>query len=76
MSWVSAVMSEQETFERVLAALHDAALDETLWPATSALIDEACGTHGNSLMVRAGRQDDSRLLFTGFYYRGERREDW
>ena len=69
-------MSDQDTFERVLTSLHDAMLDETLWPATSVLIDEACGTVGNALMIREGLQDDSRVLFVGSYYRGERREDW
>ena len=36
-------MSEQPAFERILASLLDAMLDDTHWPATSALIDEACG---------------------------------
>ena len=36
-------MSEHDVFDRVLAAVHAATLDETRWPATSALIDEACG---------------------------------
>ena len=69
-------MSDQDKFERILVSLHDAMLDETLWPATSALIDAACGTVGNALMIREGSQDDSRVLFVGSYYRGERREEW
>ena len=69
-------MSDQDAFERILAALHDAMLDDSHWPATSALIDEACGTVGNALMVRAGSQDDSPVSYVGLYYRGERREDW
>ena len=69
-------MSEQETFERVLASLHEAMLNDAKWPATSALLDEACGTVGNSLIIREGSQDDSRVFFAGLYYRGERREDW
>ena len=40
-------MSEQNAFERILASLYDAMLDDTRWPATSALIDEACGLTGN-----------------------------
>ena len=39
-------MSERAAFARVLASLYDAMLDETHWPATSALIDEACGVDG------------------------------
>ena len=69
-------MSDQDMFERILAALHDAMLDDTRWPATSALIDESCGTVGNALMVRASSQDDSPVSYLGLYYRGERREDW
>ena len=39
-------MSEQSAFERIVASLHDAMLDDSHWPATSALIDEACGVDG------------------------------
>ena len=46
------VMSEHDVFARVLAAVHAATLDETRWPGTSALIDEACGLTGNGLMGR------------------------
>ena len=69
-------MSDQDKFERVLAALHEAMLDDTLWPATSALIDDACGMVGNALLIRHGSQDDSPVSLVGFYYRGERRENW
>ena len=50
-------------------------LDDTRWPATSALIDEACGLTGNGLMVGEGPKDDVRALFVGLYSRGQRRED-
>ena len=50
-------------------------LDDARWPTTSALIDEACGLTGNTLMVGEGPKDDVRLSFVGLYYRGERRED-
>ena len=69
-------MSDQDAFERILASLYDAMLDDTLWPATSALIDEACGIKGNGLLVGEGPPDDLRVLFVGLYYRGERREDY
>ena len=36
-------MSEQDAFERILASLYDAMLDDRHWPVTSALIDEATG---------------------------------
>ena len=68
-------MSEHDAFDRVLAAVHAATLDETRWPATSALIDEACGLTGNGLMVAEGPKDDVRALFVGLYARGQRRDD-
>ena len=37
------VVNNQDALERILALLYDAMLDETRWPATSALINEACG---------------------------------
>ena len=67
------VMSEHDAFDRVLAAVHAATLDETRWPATSALIDEACGLTGNGLMVAEGPTNDVRALFVGLYARGQRR---
>ncbi len=35
-------MSQQDAFDRILASLHEAALGDDHWRATSALIDEAC----------------------------------
>ena len=68
-------MSEPPAFERILASLYDAMLDDARWPATSALIDEACGIAGNALLVGEGPPDDIRVTFVGLYYRGQRRPD-
>ena len=68
-------MNERDAFERILASLYDAMLDDTHWPATSALIDEACGLTGNALLVGEGPPDDIRVLFVGLYYRGQRNTD-
>ena len=68
-------MTRQDVYERIMASLYDAMLDDTHWPATSALIDEACGITGNALLVGEGPPDDLRVLFVGLYYRGQRRED-
>ncbi len=68
-------MSDQDAFERILASLYEAMLDDTRWPHTSALIDEACGLKGNGLMVAEGRKKDARVVFIGTYYRGQRRQD-
>ena len=68
-------MSDRDVFERIMASLYDAMLDDTHWPATSALIDEACGLTGNAVMVGEGPKDDIRARFVGLYYRGQRRTD-
>ena len=68
-------ISEQSAFERIVASLHDAMLDDSHWPATSALIDEACDLTGNALLVPEGPPDDLRVLFVWLYYRGQRRLD-
>ena len=68
-------MDEQDAFRRIMAALYGAMLDDAGWPATSGLIDEACGLTGNDLLVGEGPEDDVRVLFVGAYCRGQRRED-
>lgn len=68
-------MSQYDTFDRILTLLHEALLDDAHWPATSALIDEACGMTGNELVVAEGFGSDVRILSARFYCRGERRQD-
>ena len=68
-------MSDQDAFAHILASLHEAMLDDVHWPTTTALIDEACGLTGNTLLVGEGPKDDIRVLFVGLYYRGQRRTD-
>ena len=68
-------MSDRDAFEQILASLYEAMLDETHWPATSALIDETCGLTGNALLVGEGPKDDIRVQFLGLYSRGERCHD-
>ena len=69
-------MSEREGFERILASLHEAALDPACWPSASALIDEALGTHGNSLACGDGEsEEDYRIYFTWVLLRGQRHQE-
>ena len=68
-------MNNRDAFTRILASVYDAMLDDTHWPATSALIDEACGSMGNALLVGEGPKNDIRVLFVGLYYRGQRRAE-
>ncbi|MDE0075118.1 MAG: helix-turn-helix transcriptional regulator [Gammaproteobacteria bacterium] len=69
-------MSERDTFDRILASLHEAALDDGRWPAASALIDDALGAEGNALVVGADQPGgDVRIFYAGFFYRGERNRE-
>ena len=64
-------MSQQDAFDRILASLHEAMLDDAYWQATSTLIDAACGTTGNALFIGEGFGDDAKILFGRLYHRGE-----
>ena len=68
-------MRDHDAFQGIVASLHEAVLDDARWPATSALIDEACGIQGNAVLIGEGTKDGVRASFVGLYYRGERRED-
>ncbi|MCY4026903.1 MAG: LuxR C-terminal-related transcriptional regulator [Acidobacteria bacterium] len=68
-------MADQDAYQRILASVYDAMLDDARWPATSALIDEACGLTGNALAVAEDQTNGIRVRFFGLYQRGRRRED-
>ena len=68
-------MNPLDTLDRILASLHRATLDETHWPATAALIDEASGAVGNALVVGEWSGGDVRVCFARFLWRGEPRPD-
>ena len=65
-------MSDEDAYQRIMASLSDAMIDDSHWPATSALIDEVCGTTGNCLAISEGPKNDIRVLTTGVYVRGQR----
>ena len=67
-------MNPDDAFDRILASLYRATLDDAHWAAAAALIDEACGSSGNILLVVEGF-DDMRIYFARFLYRGENRQD-
>lgn len=70
-------MNQPDMFERLLASLHEAVLDDAHWPATSALIDDLCGSSSNSLVCGAGcSTDDNRILFAMSCWRGQQNEEW
>ena len=66
-------MSREELFERTLRALHTGVFDDDLWPASSALIDEFCGSKGSFVVFGDGdSNDDIDIFFARFCFRGER----
>ena len=66
-------MSERRAFDRVLASLHEATLDDTHWPVASALIDDACRAKGNSLVFGRGRTEEGVQIFSARFFRGGER---
>ena len=70
-------VSRQDLFERLLASLHEAMLDEAHWPIASAPIDEACETKGNILVSgEGGLGNNLEVYFARCCYRGERHEEY
>ncbi len=64
-------MSLDDAFERCLEALYEAARDDARWPAATALFEEAIGTSASNLVVAEGLDDDARIHFARYLYRGE-----
>ena len=69
-------MSLQDTFDRVLASLNDAALDDAQWPAAAASMEDACGITGSTLVVGRGFGDDVDIYFGRICRLGEGPEDF
>lgn len=69
--------SSNDPFDRILTALHNAALDETRWPDADRLIGEINGTSGSCALLYSAT---SAAEMTGFLMRicvdGRRRKDW
>ena len=64
-------MNPHDAFDRILALLHQSALNGNHWPAVATLIEEAIGAEGSILVVAEGFGDDARLYLAEFLYRGE-----
>ena len=64
-------MSDQDVYERILALLHEAVLDDAQWPAVSGLIDTACRSKGNILVFAEGTAKSGvEIYFSMLCYRG------
>ena len=69
-------MSEREAFERILASLHEVALDRAHWSTATALIDDALRAHGSNMVFGdGGSEEDIRIYFAWSFFRGERHRD-
>ena len=70
-------MSEREAFDRILASLHEAALDPEGWPSATGLIDDALRTHGSCMAFGDGASDeDVRIYFAWCFMRGQRHREF
>jgi len=66
-------MSGPEAFERILASLHEASLNDAHWPTASMLIDDALGVHGNCLaLCDFHSRKGIEIFFLGIFFRGQR----
>ena len=68
-------MTPHDAFDRILASLYEAALDDARWPAASALIEEAVGTDRNVLSIGEGSDHDARVDFSCWLSRGDSCDD-
>lgn len=65
-------MSHQGAFESILASLHEAAFDDAHWPTATVLLDDACRTKGNYIILGTWLPDGSLdISFSRLFYRGE-----
>ncbi len=66
-----------DPFDRILATLHRAALDETRWPEAERLICEMSRSRGNAWALVAGRPaPDDTVFLLQLHVDGRRRADW
>ena len=66
-------MSEREAFDAILASLHETALDRAHWSSATALIDDALGTYGSSMVFGDGdSRKEIRIVFAWQFVRGQR----
>ena len=68
-------MNPDDAFERCLALLYEAALDDAGWSAATSLIEEALDASQSSLSVVEGSDEDVRIHFSRFLRRGESHQD-
>ena len=66
-------MSEREAFDRILASLHEVALDHAQWSSATSLIDDTLRAHGSSMIFGDGHsEEDIHIYFAWSFFRGQR----
>ena len=69
-------MSQLDDLNRIVVSLNKAALDDARWPATSALIDDACRAKGNLLLyARDTSYGDIQMLYAKLCYHGQHHKE-
>ena len=71
-------MNPDDAFERILATLYEAALDDTRWSAATLMIEEALDASGTAIgVVEVGDDDvlNARVHFARFLRRGDNVQD-
>ncbi len=68
-------MNRSDAYERTVATLHKAMLDDAHWPTASECIEEACGIIGSGILFGEGSPHDMRVSAVGMHRRGEQRDD-
>ncbi|MCY3621904.1 MAG: LuxR C-terminal-related transcriptional regulator [Gammaproteobacteria bacterium] len=69
-------MDQRDRFARTVTSLLEAQLDDSRWPAASALLDDACDIWGNHLaVIHPVSGGDPEMVFGRLYKRGEPDEE-
>ncbi len=69
-------MGDRDALESILAALHEAMLDDSRWPDVSALMDDACGITGNDFWSGKARPTTSGLSSSEHAGGGSAAKSW
>ena len=70
-------MSRHDAFERIVAGLNKAMLDDAHWPGTTALIDEALRVEGSLLVFWDERpKGNTEIFFAKCHFHGLDRSAW
>ena len=70
-------MSQQDQYDRAVAALNAAAFDDACWSEASRWMDEACGANGNIVVIGdESAAGEVEISLARIYFRGRRSAYW